>query len=134
MIYGQIRLRLWQLVPGVAIELVDGWLQDRYTQMLDALPWKRLEGEVVLQSPPSYQVGTVSVTQGSNAITGVGTDWTPFMTGLMIRIASNPEFYTYPDRGVPVRWTGRTKEAPRLLRAARSARRARATKRATRSG
>jgi hypothetical protein len=95
MTYGQIRLRLSQMAAGVPIELLDGWLQDRYTQMLDELPWKRLEGEIVLQSPPSYQVGTVTATQGSASIVGAGTVWTPAMTGLMIRIACGQEFYTF---------------------------------------
>jgi hypothetical protein len=97
--YGQIRLRLSKLAAGVDRELIDGWIQDRYTQILDRLPWKRLEGETVIQSPPSYQVGTVTATQGSNAIVGVGTAWTQAMNGLMIRIANDQEFYvfTYVD-------------------------------------
>lgn len=95
MTYGQIRLRLSQMAPGVPLELIDGWLGDRYTQILDLLPWKRLEGETVIQSPASYQAGTVTVTQGSAAIAGSGTNWTSALTGLMIRINSGPEFYTF---------------------------------------
>ena len=95
MTYGQLRLRLSKLAAGVDRELIDGWIQDRYTQILDQLPWKRLEGETVIQSPASYQVGTLSVSQGSANVVGAGTAWTSAMTGLMIRIANGPEFYIF---------------------------------------
>jgi hypothetical protein len=93
--YGQIRLRLAKANPGVDLELIDGWIQDRYTEMLDALPWKRLEGEIVLQSPPSYQTGTLAAQQGSANITGSGTAWTAAMDGLTIRIANASEYYMF---------------------------------------
>lgn len=95
MTYGQIRLRLSKLAPGIDLELLDGWIQDRYTEILDALPWKRLEGESVFQSPASYAVGTVSATQGSSAIAGVGTTWTAAMNGLMTRINNGAEYYNF---------------------------------------
>lgn len=95
MTYGSLRLRLSKLAPNVDLELIDGWIQDRYTQILDQLPWKRLEGETVIQAPPSYQTGTLTATQGSNAIVGVGTTWTAQMTGLTIRIANAPEYYVF---------------------------------------
>lgn len=93
--YGQIRLRCSKLAAGVDLELIDGWLQDRYTAIMDELPWKRTEGETVIQSPPSYQVGTLTATQGSAAVAGAGTAWTVAMTGLTIRIADNQEFYVF---------------------------------------
>lgn len=93
--YGQIRLRCSKLAAGVDLELIDGWLQDRYTEIMDELPWKRTEGETVIQSPVSYQVGTLTATQGSAAVVGSGTAWTAALTGLTIRIADNPEFYVF---------------------------------------
>lgn len=93
--YGQIRLRCSKLAAGVDLELIDGWLQDRYTAIMDELPWKRTEGETVFQSPASYQVGTLTATQGSAAVVGAGTAWTAAMTGLTIRIADNQEFYVF---------------------------------------
>lgn len=95
MTYGQIRLRLSKLLPGIDVELIDGWVQDRYAMILDLLAWKRLEGEAVFQVPLSYAIGTVSAQQGSNAITGSGTTWTSDMTGLMIRINNGTEYYTF---------------------------------------
>lgn len=95
MTYGSLRLRLSQLAPGIGLELIDGWIQDRYTEILDELPWKRLESEIVIQVPPSYAVGTVSVTQGSTALTGVGTTFTSAMTGRVIRIGADLQYYTF---------------------------------------
>lgn len=95
MTYGQLRLRLSKLLPGVDLELIDGWIQDRFTFILDFLSWKRLEGEAVFQCPPSYAIGTVAVSQGSASITGTGTAWTPALTGLMIRIANGTEYYAF---------------------------------------
>lgn len=95
MTYGQMRMLLSKMAPVVDPELIDGWIQFRYTEILDKLPWKRLEGETVIQSPPSYQVGTVTAAQGNASIVGVGTNWTSAMTGLTIRIADNQEFYVF---------------------------------------
>lgn len=100
MTYGGLRYRLSKSAPGVDLELIDGWIQDRYTKILDALPWRRLEGESVYQWPTSYAVGTLTATQGSAALVGDGTGvWTAAMSGLMIRIANGPEYYlfTYVD-------------------------------------
>lgn len=100
MTYGQLRYRLSKAAPGVDLELIDGWIQDRYTEILDRLPWRRMEGESVIQWPASYAVGTVTATQGSEGIVGDGTGtWTSDMDGLMIRIANGAEYYvfTYVD-------------------------------------
>jgi hypothetical protein len=95
MTYGQIRMRIVKACPGVDPELIDGWIQDRYTEILDSVPWKRMEGESAFQSPASVIAGTVTATQGSPAIVGVGTAWTVAMDGLMIRIANGTEFYIF---------------------------------------
>lgn len=95
MTYGQLRLVIQKENVGADLDLLDSYVQNRYTEILDQLPWKRQEAESVLQSPPSYAVGTVSASQGSNMITGTGTNWTTAMNGLMIRIANTSEFYQF---------------------------------------
>ncbi len=95
MTYGQLRLQVTQENPGIPLEKVDGWLQDRYTEILDRLEWKRTEAESVIVSPASYQTGTLAATQGSNAITGTGTTWTAAMNGRMIRIDDSSEYYQF---------------------------------------
>lgn len=93
MTYGALRMRLKKLAPGVDLELIDGWIQDRYTKILDKVPHKRLEAEIVIQAPLSYATGTIAVTQGDATITGTGTSWTAAMSGLAIRIAAQEEYY-----------------------------------------
>lgn len=95
MTYGSLRLQLKKLAPAIDQEIIDGWIQDRYTEILDRLPWKRLEAESTIAAPDSYTIGTLTATQGSTAITGLGTTWTAAMTGLMIRIANGQEYYQF---------------------------------------
>jgi len=112
MTYGALRLRLSKLAPGTDLELLDGWIQDRYTEILDQLPWKRQENESVLQVPASYITGTITAVQGSNAITGVGTTWSSAMNGLMIRIANQTEYYQFTDVNTVSATLDRNYEAP----------------------
>lgn len=95
MTYGQIRFSLSQMFPGLSLDLLDGWIAAVYTEILDKIPWKRAEGQSIFQCPPSYAVGTITATQGSNVITGAGTAWTQQMSGLMIRVACQTEYYGF---------------------------------------
>jgi len=95
MTYGQLRLQIKQQAPGVSLELIDGWFADRYTEILDRLDWTRSEARVFRQIAVSYAVGTLTATNGLNTITGAGTVWTTAMTGRMIRIAGDSQFYQF---------------------------------------
>ena len=95
MTYGLLRFLITKENVSADLDLVDGYIQARYTEILDQLPWKRQEAESVIQSPASYVTGTITTTQGSNVITGLGTTWTAAMNGLMIRIAAQNEFYQF---------------------------------------
>lgn len=95
MTYGKLRLAIQKENVGADLELLDGYIQGRYTEILDGLAWKRQEAETVIQAPASYATGTVTATQGSTNITGVGTTWTDDMTGLMIRVDSQEEYYQF---------------------------------------
>jgi hypothetical protein len=52
-------------------------------------PWNYAETNVLVPAP--YSTGTVSITDGSNAVTGLGTVWTPYVgqTGWRIRFGSS---------------------------------------------
>ncbi len=93
--YGQVRMRLVQLLPGIGNELIDGWMMDVYTEILSLIPWKRQESESVIQAPVGYSAGSVSAAQGNPAITGAGTNWTSAMNGRMIRINQTQEYYQF---------------------------------------
>lgn len=93
MTYGVLRKQCIQENPGAPLEKLDGWIQDRYTEILDRIEWKRTEAESVLQSPVSYATGTLVCTLGSTSVVGTGTTFTAAMTGLMIRIDDQSEYY-----------------------------------------
>jgi len=98
MTYGQIKLQLQKQLPGVDIELIEGWIQGRYTRILDEISWKRQEAESVIQAPLSYATGTITATQGSQVITSDGlpsTAFTALMDGRMIRIGNTAEYYQF---------------------------------------
>jgi hypothetical protein len=99
MTYGDIRMRLVQAAPGVSLDLIDGWIIDRYQSILDKLPWQRLENETVIETAAEYSTGTLTVTNGSAVIAGVGTTWTGAMTGRIIRPFGQP--ITIPETDSP---------------------------------
>ena len=93
--YGEIRFRLSKLIPGVDLDLLDGWIQDRYQQILDRLDWKRLEVVTTLSTEPEYTDGTVDVTGGNDSISGSGTNWLQSMDGWMMRINAEVSMYSF---------------------------------------
>jgi len=95
MTYGQLRMRLAQQFPGVSLDLIDGWIADRYQEILGELPWSRLQIQSVLEVPAAYSTGTAAVTNGSAAITLSGGAWTSAMTGLAFRVTGKQEYYQF---------------------------------------
>lgn len=95
MTYGQLRYRLAKTAPGVDLDLIDGWIRDRYTEILDVLPWRRTEAESVYPWPAGYSTGTVTVEQGSIGVVGSGATWSPNLGGMIARIGGRPEFYVF---------------------------------------
>ena len=93
--WGQLRLLLQAEFGEVGPDLLDGYLNTRYGDVLDRLAWKGLEVETVLQTTAAYQVGTVSVTLGSNAIVGTGTAFTTQMSGMKFQALSDNTAYTF---------------------------------------
>jgi hypothetical protein len=93
MTYGQIRLRLTQLLPGIAMDLIDGWIRDRYTEILDALKWQRREVRSIVQTAAPIRSGTITLTQGSTVVNGTGTGWTPTITGCGLYVPQRNEWY-----------------------------------------
>ncbi len=86
MTYGTLKLRLTKAFPGISLDLIEGWINDRYEEILGELPWSRLNVQAVLETTAPYITGTVSVTLGSNAVVGTGTTWTSAMSGRAFRV------------------------------------------------
>lgn len=99
MTYGEIRLRLRQRFATLALDVLDGFLVDRYQEILDALDWQRLSAERVIAIPAEYAAGTVAVTNASTAIAGTGTTWTAQMSGRRIRFGAEAAYYTFTFTG-----------------------------------
>jgi hypothetical protein len=76
-------------------DLIDRWILDRYTSIIDALNWPRREARTVIQTVEPYADGTVAITAGTSIITGTSTVWTAGHTGERIRIGGRNEFYTF---------------------------------------
>jgi len=88
-------MEIVQLAPGKSLDVIDAFLAERYTEILDRLNWSRLQAQSVLTSPASYADGTIAVTNGSNAVTGTGTAWTDAMTNRIIRINGESDYYGF---------------------------------------
>jgi hypothetical protein len=97
--YGDVRFRLAKAYPTVDPDLIDGWIDDRYRAILDALQWQRRRVEAILQTTAEYATGTVAVTQGSTAVTGTDTVWTAAMSGRGFRVDGRDEIYTFTRTG-----------------------------------
>lgn len=93
--FGEIRLRIKQLVPPLSLDEIDGFIGDRYTQILDAIPWTRRDAQTTIQTVAPYLTGTVTLTAASAAVTGSGTTWTAGMSGRRFTIPGRNETYTF---------------------------------------
>ena len=93
--YGEIRARLAIVAPGLHLTVLDGFLNDRYTQILDRLDWRRIRKETVIQTVAVYETGTVALTNGLNTVTGTGTTFTSAMTGRLFRNVLDNAYYTF---------------------------------------
>lgn len=95
MTYGQLKLRLTQAFPGISLDLIEGWIGDRYQEIMAELPWTRKDIQAVLQTTAPYNTGTVSVTAGSSAIALTGGAWTAAMTGFFFRVQGQGDYYKF---------------------------------------
>jgi hypothetical protein len=93
--YGQLKLRLTQAFPGISLDLIEGWCNDRYQEILGELPWFRENIQAALLTSVPYTTGTVAVTQGSDAVTLTGGTWDSSMNGLAFRVKGENDYYEF---------------------------------------
>lgn len=81
--WGQLRLILSTSSPDVSLDLLDSYLNTRYSSVLSATDWLGLKGHATVSSTSAYQsiADSVTLTVGSNAVTGAATAWTSAITG-----------------------------------------------------
>jgi hypothetical protein len=93
--YGELKFRLVKAFPSVDLTLIEGWIGDRYSEILSELPWQRLSVESVLQTVAPYSTGTVDLTADSDTVTGIGTTFTSAMSGRAFRVTGRTELYQF---------------------------------------
>lgn len=95
MTFGEFRFRCSKLYPGIDLDILDGYINDRIQKILDRRAWTGLVADGTFTTVGAYQTGTVSLTQGSAAVTGTGTTFTSGMTGRKFRAIAGAESYTF---------------------------------------
>lgn len=93
--YGEIRYRVVQEAPGVALTLIDGYLLDRYTSILDRLKWSRSEVETAFSTTAPYTDGQVTLTAWATSVTLAGGTFDASMTGLVLRPGGIEQYYEF---------------------------------------
>lgn len=78
----------------------DAFIQTAYTQIWEAHEWMARKVDALVALVADYKTGTLTATQGSATLVGVGTTWASGMVNRWIRIGSANELYrvaTYVD-------------------------------------
>lgn len=89
--------RLLVYAPDIPLPLAQEWVNTAYSRILTKHNWSGLRGEAEFVIPPSYVTGTVTTTQSSLGVVGVGTTWTSAMIGRQFLVGSAGPFYTITD-------------------------------------
>lgn len=80
-----------ELTPFLGdVSLLVGYVIRRYKTVLDSYPWSFLRQDKTFQTVTPYSTGTVSTTQGSAIVTGVGTGWTSAFVGSAFLVGNQP--------------------------------------------
>lgn len=91
--FGQLWRSLLMYNPDIPAPLAQRWVNNAYRRVIDARTWTGLMCKGVLNVPAAYATGSVTVTNGSTAVTGNGTAWTTSMVGQQFRTGfMNPVF------------------------------------------
>jgi hypothetical protein len=80
-------------VPEIDAITITNFVNRRYQSLLRSWQWSFLKDRAVLTTVNPYSTGTVTVSNGSVAVTGSGTTWTSAMLGRQFRASSLGEFY-----------------------------------------
>ena len=102
--WGQLRMLLQTSCPGVSLDLLDEWLNERYKSVLSATDWNGLKSHWMLQTEAAYNSvpgETVTLTVGSATVTGTATYWSD-VTGNPYGYVTGRQFFRPGDRQVYV--------------------------------
>jgi hypothetical protein len=94
---GQIALRIQKQHPACDPELVEGWIEDRYRQILDAVPWPRQDRKTVVHLPAQFAAGQIDVNGGSADVflRDTAEAWTAEMGGRALLVGTDRVLYEF---------------------------------------
>jgi hypothetical protein len=99
MTLGTLKLRLLKQFPGLDLDVLDGFIADRHSEILQELLWSRRDAAGIIMTVAPYATGTVAVVQGSAAVALTGGTWVAGMTGRQFRVDGQAEAYTFTRTG-----------------------------------
>jgi hypothetical protein len=85
-------VQMWN--PDIDPFLIGRIINNNYRKIIERRNWYGLMVRGQVSTPQMYNTGTASVTNGSNIVTGVGTNWTPALQGQQFRIGFTNPFQT----------------------------------------
>ncbi len=96
MTWGQLRFQLKESAPDVSLDLLDGYLNGRYEQVLKASDWSGIKSHATIATMAAYQSGadTCGLTVGLATVSGVGTAWTAARIGQRFYRPGDSALYT----------------------------------------
>ena len=103
MTFGQLKLRITQLFPLLSIDIIEGFAQDRYAEILGELPWSRLTVESSITTvigQPTYQLPADCRLLHDDAFAGTWGELTRFSPAQLN--AMDP---ARSQTGTPTAWT-----------------------------
>ncbi len=94
--WGTLRYNILQQVPGTNLDVLDGFLNGRYEQILGAADWTGIHARAELQTAAAYlsDTDTCTLTVGSSTVVGVGTAWTDAYVGMKFYRVGDEPVYT----------------------------------------
>ncbi len=95
MTFGELRLELQKLYPGLDPDTLDGYINEAYEQIARRRRWKGVEAESQFVTVAVYRTGTIALTANATTVTGTDTVFTSAMTGRKIRPSGRNESYTF---------------------------------------
>jgi hypothetical protein len=92
--YDKIWNRVLLHCPSAGQHLARHWVESAFRRVCERREWSWRIKHSQWVAPALYNTGTVSVSQGSQTVTGLGTSWTTNMIGRQFRIGVNAPIYT----------------------------------------
>jgi hypothetical protein len=112
--FGPVWRRLLIYSPELPPPLAQEWVNNAYSMALRAYDWYNMKQDGTFTVPDSYTTGTITLTQGSPTVIGIGTAWDASMVGRQLYPNSQAPVFTIIAVGGPTSltidapWTGAT--------------------------